>query len=327
MLPFVAISTINTMKTHFFDTNSLTPITQTCYKLTNGQVNNFHVKRDDLIDKEISGNKWRKLKYNLKQLDTSKFNGIASFGGAFSNHIAALSAAGKKSKISTIGFIRSHEIDPNNPTLLLAKNNGMKLIPLSREEYKKRHDPDFILTLQKSYPDFLFVPEGGSNKHAALGLKELVEELKQQSITPERHIIACAIGSGGTISGMLDAFPAMQFIGVAAVKDHALLNRLTEKYGDRLNIVSDNLFGGYGKTTNELNTFCLDFYNQTQIPIEPIYTGKLMHTLMTRYDELVDSKKSLVAIHTGGLQGIKGLDYRHQFQSDQWKSLLSLTDV
>jgi 1-aminocyclopropane-1-carboxylate deaminase len=315
------------MKTQFFDSNTHTPISQTSYKMIDGRIINFHIKRDDLIDKRISGNKWRKLKYNIKQLDTTKYSGIASFGGAFSNHIAALSAAGKQAHINTIGFIRTHEIDPNNPTLLLAKNNGMKLIPLSREEYKKRHDPDFILTLQQQHPNFLFVPEGGSNEQAALGLAELVDELRQQSITPEHHIIACAIGSGGTISGMLDAFPKMRFIGVAAVKDNALLDRLTEKYGDRLNIVRDNLFGGYGKTTDELNAFCLDFYNQTQVPIEPIYTGKLMHTLMSRFDQLVDNKKSLVAIHTGGLQGIKGLDYRHQFQSDQWKSLLSLTDV
>lgn len=315
------------MNTQFFDSNTHTPISQTSYKTTKGRTINFLIKRDDLIDKRISGNKWRKLKYNLKQLDTNKYSGIASFGGAFSNHIAALSAAGKQAHINTIGFIRTHEIDPNNPTLLLAKNNGMKLIPLSREEYKRRHDPDFITSLQQQYPGFCFVPEGGSNEQAALGLTELVNELKHQSITPEHHVIACAIGSGGTISGMLDAFPEMTFIGVAAVKDKSLLEGLSQKYGDRLNIVSDNLFGGYGKTTAELNEFCLDFYNQTQVLIEPIYTGKLMHTLTTRYDDLVDNKKTLLVIHTGGLQGIKGLDYRHQFQSGQWKNLLSLTDV
>ena len=318
---------MTSMNTQFFDTHTQTPISQVCYKLTNGCIIHLQVKRDDLIDKNISGNKWRKLKYNLKQIDTNKFKGIASFGGAFSNHIAALSAAGKKANISTLGFIRTHEIDLSNPTLSLAKKNGMKFIALSREEYKQRHDPDFILTLQQTYPDFLFIPEGGSNEQAALGLAELVDELKHQAVNSTDHVIACAIGSGGTISGMLDAFPHMHFIGVAAVKDNALLNRLSQKYGDRLNIVSDNLFGGYGKTTDELNAFCLDFYRQTQIPIEPIYTGKLMHTLMTRYEQLVDDEKTLVAIHTGGLQGIKGLDYRHQFQSSQWKDLLSLTDV
>jgi 1-aminocyclopropane-1-carboxylate deaminase len=315
------------MHSHFFDFDQPTPLVKTCFQLDPCKRIHFQIKRDDLIDKLISGNKWRKLKYNFKQFDQKKFKGIASFGGAFSNHIAALSAAGKRADIPTIGFIRTHEIDLNNPTLSLAKTNGMQLIALSREAYRNRHNSEFINSLKQAYPDYLFVPEGGSNDLAALGLAELVEELKQQSIHSEHHVIACAIGSGGTISGMLDAFPNMKFIGVAAVKDTPLLEKLTVTYGDRLTIVSDNLFGGYGKTTTELNQFCLDFYHQTQIPIEPIYTGKLLHTLMHNYDDLVNEGKSLVVIHTGGLQGLRGLNNRHQYQSHLWNDLLSLTDV
>lgn len=301
------------MNTKIFDITQITPLTKTCYKLNSGQNIHFQMKRDDLIDPQISGNKWRKLKFNFQQLDTDRYDGIASFGGAFSNHIAALSAAGKQANIKTIGFIRTHEIDINNPTLSLAMQNDMQLIALSREEYRKRHEPEFIEQLQIAHPNYYFVPEGGSNHLAAEGLAELVGELKQQSISADKHIIACAIGSGGTISGMLDAFEDMNFIGVAAVKDIPLLTELKKKYGTRLTIISDNLFGGYGKTTDVLNEFCLDFQQQTHIPIEPIYTGKLMHTLMYRFDELVNDDKSLVAIHTGGLQGIKGLNYRHQY--------------
>lgn len=302
-----------TMNTQIFSSTKKTPLTQVSYQLSPERVIHFQMKRDDLIDPQISGNKWRKLKFNFKQLDQTQYKGIASFGGAFSNHIAALSAAGKQTGIATIGFIRTHEIDLNNPTLSLAKQNGMQLIALSREEYRKRHDVEFINQLQRAHPDYYFVPEGGSNQLAALGLAELVDELKQQSITADKHIIACAIGSGGTISGMLDAFEDMKFIGIAVVKDVPLLTELKQKYGERLTIISDNLFGGYGKTTDELNAFCLDFHQQTEIPIEPIYTGKLMHTLMHRFDELVNDDKSLLAIHTGGLQGIKGLSYRHQY--------------
>ncbi|MDU0113693.1 pyridoxal-phosphate dependent enzyme [Psychrosphaera aquimarina] len=315
------------MNPHFFDFDQPTPLVKTCFQLSPSKRIHFQIKRDDLIDKLISGNKWRKLKYNFKQFDQNKFKGIASFGGAFSNHIAALSAAGKRADIPTLGFIRTHEIDFNNPTLSLAKTNGMQLIALSREAYRNRHNSEFINSLKQAYPDYLFVPEGGSNDLAALGLAELVEELKLQSIHSKHHVIACAIGSGGTISGMMDAFPDMKFIGIAAVKDFQLLEKLKVKYGVRLTIVSDNLFGGYGKTTPELNQFCLDFYNQTQIPIEPIYTGKLLHTLMHNYDELMSEQKSLVVIHTGGLQGLKGLNYRHQYQSPLWNDLLSLTDV
>ncbi len=300
------------MNIKIFDTQQHTPITPVAYRLSSGRTIEFQIKRDDLIDPLISGNKWRKLKFNFSQLNVNKYRGIASFGGAFSNHIAALSAAGKQSGINTIGFIRTHEIDLNNPTLSLAKQNGMQLVALSREEYKKRHCPDFISQLQQQYPEFYFVPEGGSNQLAALGLKELVDELKQQSINRQSHVIACAIGSGGTISGMLDAFEDMHFIGVAVVKDTPLLNQLAQKYGERLTIISDNLFGGYGKTNAVLNAFCRDFQQQTNVPIEPIYTGKLMHTIINRYDVLIPENKSLVVIHTGGLQGLKGLDYRHQ---------------
>ena len=134
---------------------------------------NFQVKRDDLIDPQISGNKWRKLKYNFKQLADSSYLGIASFGGAFSNHIAALAAAGNRANISTLGFIRTHELDLTNPTLQLAHSKGMKLVALSREEYRQRRDPEFIANLQKLYPNYLFVPEGGSNRSASDGVKRV----------------------------------------------------------------------------------------------------------------------------------------------------------
>lgn len=309
------------MFTDFFDFSQTTIIENSQFLNSANNFLHFAVKRDDLIDPQISGNKWRKLKYNFKSLAHSPYTSIASFGGAFSNHIAALAGAGARAGVPTLGFIRTHEIDLNNPTLQLAHDKGMKLVALTREEYRQRKNPDFIASLQKQYPDHYFVPEGGSNESASLGLKELADEIKQQS---NIKTIASAIGSGGTISGLLDHLPEHEFIGVAVVEDTPLLNELEQKYGDRLTIVRSAMFGGYGKTSDELNEFCWNFTKQTQIPIEPVYTGKLFYALC---EQELALDKEVLAIHTGGLQGLKGLDYRRQCPPRLWQQVASLLDV
>ncbi len=313
------------MNTDFFDSNPITILENANFLNLKGNSINLTVKRDDLIDLQISGNKWRKLKYNFKQLVNSDHKGIASFGGAFSNHIAALAAAGQKADIPTLGFIRTHDIDLNNPTLKLAHDKGMQLVALTREEYRLRREPEFIAQLQQEYPEYLFVPEGGSNELASLGLKELAKELVQE-INQQSHqpTIACAIGSGGTISGLLEHLPNHNFIGVAVVNDKPLLNELKQKYGERLTIITSALFGGYGKTNDELNEFCWSFAKQTHIPIEPIYTGKLFYALC---EQELAADKQVLAIHTGGLQGLKGLDYRRQCPPHLWQQVASLLDV
>ena len=311
------------MSYQIFGSQAATPIQHVQYQREDSSTVSFSIKRDDLIDPQISGNKWRKLKYNFSQLKQSKFQGIASFGGAFSNHIAALAAAGHKSNTPTLGFIRTHQIDENNPTLALARKRGMTLVPLSRNDYKLRADPDFLSQLQSQYPAFMFVPEGGSNEFAQQGLFELGVEIAEQS---NSDVIACAIGSGGTISGLLDALPNQRFIGVAAVNDEPLLANLKQKYGERLDIDTSTLFGGYGKSNDRLNAFCLDFFKQTRIPIEPVYTGKLFYYLC-HSGEFKNGKEKVLAIHTGGLQGLKGLDYRHQSQPSVWRPIIEQLDV
>lgn len=303
-----------------FEKKPDTPVQQVTYQTQERRHVSFFIKRDDLIDPLISGNKWRKLKYNFHQLPKTNYRGIASFGGAFSNHIAALAAAGSQSNTPTLGFIRTHAIDQNNPTLALASSFGMQLIALTREEYKQRSDPNFIRTLQEQYPDFMFVPEGGSNEFAEPGLRELADEILRQS---DATTIACAIGSGGTISGLLDALPNKRFIGVAVVNDVPLIEGLKQKYGERLRIDTSSMFGGYGKTNDTLNGFCIDFFQQTKIPIEPIYTGKLFYYLC----HTCEARENVLAIHTGGLQGLKGQDYRHQSQPSIWQAVLEQLDV
>lgn len=315
------------MNSNFFDKNEPTPIESIVYCLENGQQVDFAIKRDDLIDKHISGNKWRKLKFNaLAVLNDNNYQGIASFGGAFSNHIAALAALGNQLNIPTLGFIRCHEIDINNPTLKRAQQMGMELVPLSREQYKQRNQSEFIEQLRQQYPDYFLVPEGGSNDLASQGLKELAYEISEQS-SGDYDYIACAIGSGGTIQGLLDAMPEQKFIGVAVVNDTELLTRLTNKYHDRLIIITDNLTKGYGKTNDQLNHFCLNFYRQTNVPVEPVYTGKLMYQLVKLLGTNNAFKTTKVlTIHTGGLQGIKGQIFRCQCRPDQWQPIIDHLD-
>lgn len=308
------------MKTAFFEKNAVTPIVKIDYHLPSGQVCSFWLKRDDQIDAKVSGNKWRKLKFNIKHAIALNYQGIASFGGAFSNHISALSRAANLCDLKSIGFIRTDNLDPQNPTLRYAKEQGMHLIPLSRTEYRHRHDPDFINELKAKYPEFLFVPEGGSNQLAQEGLKELAEEIINQD---QFDYVACAIGSGGTTSGLCKHLPC-KVLGVPVVKDNRLLNSLQSDFPAKLHIHKDAMFGGYGKLSDELETFCLDFYQQTGVVIEPIYTGKLMYALCKQRHLLgVADDAKILALHTGGLQGLKGLVYRHQIDQSAWQHAMS----
>jgi 1-aminocyclopropane-1-carboxylate deaminase len=297
------------MNNPFFDLNKPTPIQKVTFCTPNFGSSQFYIKRDDTIDKEISGNKWRKLKFNFTQFDSEKYRGIASFGGAYSNHIAALAAAGYRAGIPTVGFIRTHSIDNSNPTLRFAMEKGMKLIPLSRVEYAERRNRDFLSLLAERYPNLYWVPEGGTNELAKRGVAELAKEIIEQG---NYDYIACAVGSGGTITGLLEAMPKQKFIAVAAVNDDEVSAPLQNKYENRLTIYQENTFGGYAKTNSELNQFCIEFHAQTDVLIEPIYTGKLMHALC--YEDSLQqlvSHHSVLAIHTGGLQGLRGLSYRH----------------
>jgi 1-aminocyclopropane-1-carboxylate deaminase len=305
--------------TGFFDFQSVTPVQSVQYQKLDGTTVRFLIKRDDLIHPAVSGNKWRKLKYNLTLAQSGHFAGIASFGGAFSNHIAALSALGQATNTPTVGFIRTQEIDLNNPTLRLAKQHGMSLVPLSREDYRSRHDPLFLAQLKKQYSRYLFVPEGGSNHAAQQGLRELANEISEQC---KFDRFAVAIGSGGTIEGLLDNLPHSG-IGIAVVKDDSLLSSLQSRYPTKLTLRFEPTLGKYGATTPMLEQFCLDFFRQTQVPIEPIYTGKLFYNLCYNREILgIDDNERLLVVHTGGLQGIKGLIYRQKISASDWSSVI-----
>ena len=269
----------------------------------------LHLKREDLIHPFVSGNKFRKLKYNLLKAKEEKKTKLLTFGGAFSNHIAAVAYAGKENKLETIGIIRGDELESQiseNPTLQFAQDCGMQFEFVSREEYHNKTTDFFIENLKNRYGDFYLIPEGGANSLAVKGCEEILTEEDSQF----SHI-CCSIGTGGTISGLINsAHLDQKIIGFPSLKGDFLSDDI-RKFAENSNwdLVADYHFGGYGKINEELVRFINDFYHQTKIPLDPIYTGKMMFGIVDLIQKgYFPNGAKILAIHTGGLQGIKGMN-------------------
>ena len=269
----------------------------------------LHIKREDLIHPFISGNKFRKLKYNLLQAKAEGKTKLLTFGGAFSNHIAAVAFAGKENNLETIGIIRGEELESKiseNPTLTFAQNCGMKFEFVTREAYRTKTMLSFIEELKEHHGDFYLVPEGGTNSLAVKGCEEIITP-KDIDFT---HI-CCAIGTGGTISGLINSAKDNQkIIGFPALKGDFLSDDI-RKFVTNSNweVQLDYHFGGYAKINEALIRFINDFYKQTNIPLDPIYTGKMMFGIVDLINKGYFPKgANILAIHTGGLQGIEGMN-------------------
>ena len=269
----------------------------------------LHIKREDLIHPFISGNKFRKLKYNLLKANEENKTQLLTFGGAFSNHIAAVAYAGKKNNFETIGIIRGDELESQiyeNPTLLFAQECGMKFHFVTREEYKDKNTDLFIDKFRNIYGDFYLIPEGGANSLAVKGCEEILT--KEDS---EYSHICCSIGTGGTISGLINSSHSHQkIIGFPSLKGDFLSEDI-RKFAVKTNweLITDYHFGGYGKINEELVRFINDFYQQTNIPLDPIYTGKMLYGIVDLIEKDYFPKGAkILAIHTGGIQGIKGMN-------------------
>ena len=264
------------------------------------------IKREDLIHPSISGNKFWKLYYNIIQyLELKKSSPIIiTYGGAFSNHIAAVSSLGKELNIPSIGIIRGEElqnVSKHNPTLYQAQQNGMQLRFVTREDYRDQN----ILTkqLQIEFPNALIIPEGGSNDDAVNGIQFMLNEQ-----TKDFDYLCCAVGTGGTIAGLSKfAEQHQKVIGIKVVKDDSL-ETLIINWSKKNNFRLENAFEAkYGKITEDNIRFINRFYQDYNIPLDPIYTGKMMEKLLALIDENYFEKGSrILAFHTGGLQGISG---------------------
>jgi 1-aminocyclopropane-1-carboxylate deaminase len=273
------------------------------------------IKREDLLHPDISGNKYRKLRYNVERAAMLGFDTLLTFGGAYSNHIAAAAAAGKELGFKTIGVIRGDELEymdnvwTENPTLAFAKSQGMQFKFVSRTDYRLKDTEAFIEQLKSEFGSFYLVPQGGTNAWAVKGCEEILVDEDDAF-----DFICCAIGTGGTISGIINSAKGHQkVLGFPALKDDFLGNEIMKYVDktDRWELIKDYHFGGFAKINEELVHFINDFKNQTGVALDPIYTGKMLYGIVDLIQKNYFPKDArILAIHTGGLQGILGMNYR-----------------
>ena len=273
------------------------------------------IKRDDLIHEHISGNKWRKLKYNLAEAVQQNHHTLLTFGGAYSNHITATAFACHKAGLDSIGIIRGED-DASNPTLVFARENGMSLKFVSREAYKNKTAEAFLESLQDEFGRCFVIPEGGANGLGVRGCAEILPEVEE-----DFDVVCCAAGTGTTLAGLAISLKENQrLLGFSVLKGGGFLSDEVERLAieaklryETLNLdfILDYHFGGYAKMKPELLKFINDFRERNSIPLDPVYTGKMMLGI---YD-LIQKKTfargtTILAIHTGGLQGWEGMKQR-----------------
>ncbi|WP_317042685.1 1-aminocyclopropane-1-carboxylate deaminase/D-cysteine desulfhydrase [Psychroflexus sp. S27] len=286
-----------------------TPISenQRIDKLNNVEI---YLKREDQIHPEVSGNKFRKLKYNL--LDVHENQTVLTFGGAFSNHILATAKACEMLNLNCIGVIRGDELGVDlvktlyqNKTLRTAHEAGMQLYFVSRQDYRLKEQMDLVQRLSNR-SDLCIIPEGGTNEKAILGCQEILTEEDKQF-----EYIACALGTSGTFVGLLKSSESHQhLLGFPALKGDFFKNEI-QKYTQRQNytLEAQYHFGGYAKYNKDLIDFINRFKQKYHVQLDPIYTGKMIYGLYDMIEKNQFQKNTrILAIHTGGLQGIYGFN-------------------
>lgn len=276
------------------------------------------VKRDDLIHEHISGNKWRKLKYNLIHAQNEKKEGIITFGGAYSNHLAATAFACKAAGLKSVGVVRGEDADENNSTLLFCKQNGMTIKKISREDYKAKEEDGFLKLLHHEFQNHFVVPGGGANFYGVNGCMEIITEEKTES-----DVICCACGTGTTLAGITAALNENQrAIGFPVLKGGEFLAAETEKHlwyfsfdsewvkdkKKQFEIQPGYHFGGYAKTNPELFHFIEKMKTEYHLPTDPVYTSKMLFGVFDLIEKNYFSHGTrIMVIHTGGMQGWSGM--------------------
>ena len=272
-----------------------------------------YLKREDLLHPEVSGNKFRKLKYNLLEARKQKKEVLLTFGGAYSNHIAATAAAARLHNLGSIGVIRGEELGEDlektlreNPSLRFAASCGMKFRFMSRARYREKGLAEVQEELREEFGDFYLLPEGGTNALAVKGCEEILAPADM-----DFDVICCSVGTGGTIAGIINsAGEGQKILGFPALKGDFLdgeIRKLTRKFNWEL--ILDYHFGGYAKVDPALIGFLNSFKRETGIQLDPIYTGKMMYGLLDLVEKGGFKENTrILAIHTGGLQGIAGMN-------------------
>ena len=269
---------------------------------------NITIKREIASDLYLTGNKYRKLKHNLIQFYKNRYDGIVTFGGPFSNHLAATSSLCEHFGIKSFGFVRGQEMNiKSNPTIQHCINTGMHLEYLKREDYKLKF---FSKKVQKflSKRNLYYIPEGGSNDFGIKGSSEIVG-----SFDLKFDAICLAVGTGGTMLGASRSISNDQkLIGFLSVNDKSRSNYISNSIDSSIDytLITEFTFGGFGKFNNELILFMNSFKKKYKIPLDPIYTGKVLFGIFTLINNHNWSwGKNILIIHTGGLQGIDGFNF------------------
>ncbi|MCE6989351.1 1-aminocyclopropane-1-carboxylate deaminase/D-cysteine desulfhydrase [Dyadobacter sp. CY323] len=283
-----------------------TPLQELSHKILDEAGVKLYIKRDDLIHPVVSGNKWRKLKYNLSAAKSSGQDVVVTFGGPYSNHLYATAAATNAIGMRSIGIVRGEEKE--TPTIDFCRNHGMDIRFVSRDEYRQRNSISYLFNLIKILGNAFIIPEGGTSGHGLKGVAEMVHETSKQ-LSQHVDYYAVAAGTGGTAAGILSA--KADVLAFSALKGgdflKADIDELLEQYKDRgnLTLLTDYHFGGYAKWNDDLLDFLIWFKTEFDIQTEQVYTAKMLYGLF----DLIQKKHfkpgtTIVAVHTGGLQGL-----------------------
>lgn len=276
---------------------------------------NLWLKRDDLLHPIISGNKWRKLKYNLDYALTLGKNTLISMGGAYSNHLHALAYTGKHLNLKTIGIVRGERTKPLTPTLQDAEDWGMELRFISRSDFRLLRDNSDINGLTGINTNEYWLPEGGANPLALKGVAEIIDE-----IDIPFDILCVACGTAATLAGLNLRIPeSIAVLGFAALKNMSSngqeknsflasnIQALLAESSHQFDIIDDYHFGGFAKIDSRLMSFIIDFEEKTEIKLEPVYTGKMLYGIFDLIAKgYFKPGQRIIALHTGGLQGNRG---------------------
>ena len=273
---------------------------------------NVFMKRIDLVHPVISGNKWYKMKYNIVEMQNLGLNTMLTFGGAYSNHIHAAAHAGKIFGFKTIGLIRGEEHNPLNVTLQAAVDEGMELHYVDRTTFRKRETEDFLNSIKEQFGQVYILPVGGTNTIALKGCAEIIDQ-----IDIDFDHICSASGSGGTFAGLVAglngrkhaiAFPALKGGEFLEEVISELILEYTGKSFSNWKLNNDYHFGGFAKLSKELIEFTHKFNELNGFELDYIYTNKMMFGITDQINQgFFKSGETIVAIHSGGLQGNEGM--------------------
>lgn len=297
---------------HYLQFNKKINFKQPFYQSISHDVDrSFTVKRFDVTHATINGNKWFKLMFNLDEMNRRGAKQLVTFGGAYSNHIYATASAAKELGIHSVGIIRGEEPKNYSPTLMFAKECGMELCFISRADYEERNSEEMKVWVHEKWESAFLVPEGGANY---LGLNGTMQMVDEEDYDFNHWLVAA--GTGTTAAGLLVKSKPHQKVWIySALKGEQYMrneirNKLIYFFHDeavadevleRAIVFSEDTFGGYGKYNDTLVHFIQEMNKRYQLPLDVVYTGKLMHAFLEENKK--PNEGSVLMFHTGGLQG------------------------